>query len=138
MIEELAACESTHRDRRSARIFTIGSLVWALAFIGASYLIAQDLVAPGWMVGVVACVPILLGIANIFLYRRYLRQTDELKQKIELEALALAYAVGIVGGLGYWLMEQAGLIARAGILEVLVTMMFTYTVGVIWGHRRFA
>lgn len=138
MLEKMATCGSTPRDRKSAQIFTVGTLIWGITFIGATYVIAEDLVSQGVMAGLVGCVPILLGVANIFLYRRYLRQADELKQKIELEALALAYAVGIVGGLGYWLMEQAGLISRAGILEILVTMMFTYSFGVIWGHRRFS
>ena len=43
----------------------------------------------------------LFGIATVLAYRRFLQETNELRRKIEVEALALAFGVGLVGGLSY-------------------------------------
>ena len=46
-------------------------------------------------------------------YRRYLGETDELRRKIEVDALALAFGVGLVGAFSYVLLERAGAVESA-------------------------
>ena len=73
----------------------------------------------------------------IITYRRYLGETDELRRKIEVDALALAFGVGLVGAFSYVLLERAGTVARADPMQLVMLMVATYVIGVVLGHRRY-
>jgi hypothetical protein len=80
----------------------------------------------------------LLAIATAAAYRRFLRETDELRRKIEVEALGLAYAVGVIGGLAYWLLAVAGALPEWGYACVFSAMMLAHSAGVLAGRRRYS
>ena len=75
---------------------------------------------------------ILLGVGVITMFLRALNNSDELQQKIQLEALALAFGVGIIGGAAYSLLDATALISKGDvqISFLLLLMIFTYMVGV--------
>jgi predicted transcriptional regulator len=60
----------------------------------------------------------VLGIATVLAYRRFLEGTDELRRKIEVEALAMAFGVGMVSGLSYWLLTIGGAVSERGFAYV--------------------
>lgn len=131
-------CHTTDRDRRNQRRVIAWSLAWTLCWLAAALAIDN-----GWWdaraAGVAAAVlSVLLGTALLLAYWRFLREADELRRKIEVEALALAFGVGLVGGMAYWLLGESGIVAEAEILHVLVLMIVTHSVGILVGFRRVA
>lgn len=130
-------CHTTERDRRNQRRVVGWSLAWVASWLAAGLAFDED-----WMGGVVGGVVIvisaLLGLAMLWTYRRFLREADELRRKIELDALALAFGIGLVAGFTVWLLVQYGVLAELGILWLLVLMVVTHTFGIVVGHRRYA
>jgi len=83
-------------------------------------------------------VNLLVGIGVIFANKRHLRGLDELQQKIQLDAMALALGVGLVVGLAYSTMDVIDLIAfDAEISHLVMLIGLTYLAGVIIGTRRY-
>lgn len=130
-------CSSPQRDRRNQRRATLWALAWALSFIAVTLGITKEWLPFGAILGAVTGTS-LLGIATALAYRRFLQETDELQRKIEVEALALAFGVGVVGGLAYWLLVMSGAVSGTGFAHVFALMMITYSVGVLIGRRRYS
>lgn len=126
------------RDRRNQRKIVL----WSVAWIGP-FLFVDLAVTNGWIEGdtfaIVATLAVtVLGIGLLLAFRRFLKDADELRRKIELDALALTVGVGIVAGFSYSLLESAGLIDKAELMNLVVVMAATYVIAVIVGLRRFA
>lgn len=130
-------CSSPKRDRHNQRRVTLWAFVWGLSFVA----VAQGTRREWWPFGVtlvgVICTA-LFGIATVLAYRRFLQETDELRRKIEVEALALAFGVGVVGGLTYHLLAVSGAVPETGFAYVFVVMLFTHPLGVLIGRRRYS
>lgn len=125
------------RDRRNRRQVVIWSLAWALSFAA----VALGIKNLGWsseatVAGVIGTA--ILGLANVLAYRRYLLETDELRRKIEVEALALAFGVGVFGGLSCWLLAVSGFLEAKDFAFVFSAMILIYVLGVVLGCRRYS
>jgi hypothetical protein len=130
-------CSSPQRDRRNQLRILLLAFVWAVFFLAVTLGIKQK----WWSFGVTLAGVIghaLFGIATVLAYRRFLLETDELQRKIEVEALALASGVGMVGGLTFWLLAVNGTLPVASFAYVFALMMITYSVGVLIGRRRYS
>ena len=130
-------CPSSPRDRRNQWRITLWSLVWALSFVAVTLGIKKEWLSFGAALAGVAGTA-LLGIATLLAYRRFLREADELQRKIEVEALALAFGVGLVGGLTYWLLAVQGGVPAMDFIYVFFVMIITYPVGVLVGRRKYS
>lgn len=130
-------CSSPQRDRRNQRRVLLWSIAWAFSFVAVALGITKEWLPFGVILGAVTGTA-LLGIATALAYRRFLQETDELQRKIEVEALALAFGVGVVGGLTYWLLVVSGALTETGFAYVFALMMITYSVGVLIGRRRYS
>jgi hypothetical protein len=131
-------CHTTERDRRNQRRVIAWSLAWTLCWVVGALAIDNgwwDATAAGVAAAVLSA---LLGVALLLAYGRFLREADELRRKIEVEALALAFGVGLVGGISYWLLGASGIVAEAEILHVIVLMIVTHSLGILIGSRRMA
>ena len=126
----------TERDRINQRRMVISGMSWMGAWLALIYVIGR-----GWLSAFAATaasvVPLALGVGMIVAYRRYLGETDELRRKIEVDALALAFGVGLVGAFSYVLLERAGAVVRADPMQLVMLMVATYVIGVVLGHRRY-
>ena len=125
------------RDRRNQWRIVLWALVWALSFLTVTLEIKKKWLPFGGTLAGVA-VTALFGIATILAYRRFLRDTDELRRKIEVEALALAFGVGVVGGFTYWLLAVSGTVPAKGFGYIFSLMLVTHTVGILIGCRRYS
>jgi fluoride ion exporter CrcB/FEX len=113
------------------------SFVWALSFVAVTLGIKKEWLPFGMtLAGVIGTS--LLGIAIVLAYRRFLQETDELRRKIEVEALCLAFGVGVVGGLTYWLLAVMGAVPATDFVYVFLVMIITHPVGVLIGRRRYS
>lgn len=130
-------CIGSKRDRANQRRILLWSFLWGVSFVAVTQAIRKEWLPFGvTLVGVV--VTALLGVATILAHHRFLRETDELRRKIEVEALALAYGIGVVGGLTYWQLVVAGIAPATGYSYVFVAMILVHPVGVLIGHRRYS
>lgn len=126
----------TPTDRRNSRRFTIWLLSWAVCVAAATISLAAEGGPGGPLAWVVAIVPDLVGVGALLAYVRFLRQADELLQKIQLEGLAFGFGVGVVVAMGYRLLERAGA-PRLDIDDPVVLMMFAWALGQFLARRRY-
>jgi hypothetical protein len=128
------------RTCRNQRKVVLWSLVWMSSWVAVTLALTSGWLASGAPGIIAAVVSSSLGIGTAVAYRRFLNEADEVQRKIELEALALAFGVGVVGGFAYWLLERSGAvpIAKADLLYVLAVTCLTYSAGVLLGKRRYA
>jgi len=130
-------CSGSERDRRNQLRVALWSLVWAFSFLAITLVIKKNWLPYGvTIVGVFGTS--ILGIVTILAHRRFLRETDELQRKIEVEALALAFGVGLVGGLTYWLLAVRGGVPAKDFIYVFAAMIITHPIGVLMGRRKYS
>jgi len=80
----------------------------------------------------------LLGVGMIFANIRHLNGLDDLQKKIQLEGMAIALGVGIVGGLSYSLLDSTNLISQDAEISYLVILIgLTYFFSVLIGLKRY-
>ena len=83
-------------------------------------------------------VNLAVGFKMLITNRDYLRDLDEMQQKILLEAMALALGVGLVVGLSYELLEDIKLITyQPELSHIVFLMVITYGLAVVSGHRKY-
>jgi hypothetical protein len=128
----------TETDRRNQRRVVVWSLLWVSSWLAVHFAVSRGWVASELWALVANAVPAVLGLAVIAAYRRFLTEADELRRKIELDALAVAFGVGVVGGLVYWLLGRTGLVPEPDVLILVTAMIFAQGVGVLLGQRRYA
>ncbi|MCP4884875.1 MAG: hypothetical protein GY908_13925 [Flavobacteriales bacterium] len=81
----------------------------------------------------------IFGVVMILANIKHLKSQDELQKKIQLEGMAIALGVGIVGGLSYSLLDTTNLIAQDAEISFLVILIaLTYLASVLIGYKRYA
>lgn len=82
---------------------------------------------------------IAMGIMMILAHRTMVNGLDELQRKIQIDAMAIALGVGVVGGLAYSLMDATNLIPwDAEISFVVMLIGITYLVTILINHKRYS
>lgn len=80
----------------------------------------------------------VIGIGMILANKRYLNGLDEMQRKLNLEAMAIALGVAVVGGLSYSTLDAANIISYdAEIPDLVILIGLTYIVGVVIGNIRY-
>lgn len=81
---------------------------------------------------------VLVGTGMILANKTHLQGLDELQQRIQLEAMALALGVGLVLGLAYSTADITNLIHMdAEISHLVMLVSLTYLAGVLLGRRKY-
>ena len=131
-------CDVPERDRRNERRILAWMVPWMLSWLAVDVALERGWLTTGWLAVVAAVVSVVFGVATVLAYRRYLQTADELHRKIHMEALAVAFGVGVVGGTGLWLLRQAGVAVEPALLHLLVAMLLTHGITVLVGLRRYS
>jgi hypothetical protein len=84
-----------------------------------------------------AVVAALLGVASMWAYYRGLEKTDELVLKIETEAIALAFALSILGFLAASQLARIGIIPEPGVSMGLMGMFVALGVCRLAAYARY-
>ena len=103
--------ENVRRELKATGWLAIGAVAWvatlALASLGPGSLWGSEQTVISWAaVGL----NLVVGVAWIVVYIRYLRAVDELQRKIQLEALAATLGVGWIGGFSWVVADMVGLV----------------------------
>jgi hypothetical protein len=136
MTNDALTCGSP-RDRRAQRRIQLWALLWALSILAVTLGIRRWHLSSGLILTGIAG-NTLLGLGTLLAYRRFLRDVDELRRKIELDALALAFGIGVIGGMTYWLLTIGGIVSKTSFGFVFAAMILVYPAGVLIGLRRYS
>ncbi|QNJ97641.1 hypothetical protein [Constantimarinum furrinae] len=114
------------------------SLLWlmslALATFGPKFIWQQDTT---WSIIAIA-INMTIGSGLILAHIKHLAALDELQKKIQLDAMAVALGVGIVGGLSYSVMDIANVISGDAEIAFLVMLIgITYIIAIVIGKKRY-
>ena len=113
-------------------------LAWTLATAGATF--GPELL---WGYGTLItsigiAIQLAIGFGMIWTFKGFLLAMDELQRLIQLEALSLAFGVGVVVGLSYELLEDVKLITfEPEISHLIMLMSLTYLFGLFLSNRRY-
>ncbi len=95
-------------DRRNNRRFMRWCIAWALAIIGATWIVETYDNLPTIASWIIAISPNAFALGALVSYMRYLRMADELQRKIQIEGLAVGFGVGWIFAIGYLVVQSAG------------------------------
>ncbi|MBT8063103.1 MAG: hypothetical protein HKO64_12255 [Xanthomonadales bacterium] len=78
-----------------------------------------------------------LGLLVVHRYRRLLQGMDDLQRKIQLEALAIALGISLVGACSYMLLVTWGYIIDEEISDLFVLMCVSYAAASMYGVWKY-
>lgn len=125
----------SRNDRRNSLRYVSWMLAWGLTFLLATWALKTNVVA-GSLKWAVAIVPDLFALAALFAYLRFLREADELTQKIQLDGLALGFGVGVIFAVSYQLLERAGA-PQLTVSDTAAVMMVAWAIGQLIAQFRY-
>lgn len=126
----------TRRDVRNFQVYNAWMFGAMVAFAAATLLIDGAYVGRtvAWTIVALA---VALMVATVCSYITFLRHADELLRKVHLEALAVAFGVGVVAMMGYRLCERLGA-PKLDVNDASLVMMLCWIGGQWVGARRYA
>lgn len=136
LLEMIRGCSGTLQNNRNSLRFTFWCLAWAVTYVGAHWVLKADLELATALVWLLVSAPILLMIAAVFSYMHFLRNADELLQKIQMQGLAMGFGAGVVFVIAYQLLEAAGA-TEMQTDHLLMVMIFSWTAGQLHGSWRY-
>ena len=132
----LMYCTGTAADRRNQIRFLVWMFAWAVSYVLATWALTGDADTGRGAAVTMAAIPVVLGIIALLAYLRFLREADELLQRIQLEGLAIGFGAGAIFGLSYQILERAGA-PQAEVGNVVTVMMIAWALGQLNAMRRF-
>lgn len=126
---------STRKNVRHLAYWTIGwVLTLAVATFGPKFLWDFN---PGISIFSIL-INTLVGAGMIVMNKKYIDGLDEMQRKVNLDAMALALGVGLVGGVSYSTLDIANVIPFDAEISFLIMLMsVTYIIAVIAGSIRY-
>ena len=97
----------TPTDAANNKHLTIWSFAWGLSIVVASWLITM-VELPTLVDWILALAPNVLAVVVLRSYLRFLRMTDELQRKIQIEGLAMGFGAGYLFAICYLVAQAAG------------------------------
>jgi hypothetical protein len=109
-----------------------------IAFVASVTLIKTRELSVGLKV-LIALIPVPAFAAFIVSEIRMLRRCDELQQRVQLEALAVAYPTAILLVFGFGLLERAGVVVPGfeNMRDVWPLTVLPYFIGLWIARRRY-
>ncbi|MDE2735207.1 MAG: hypothetical protein OXI72_12495 [Gemmatimonadota bacterium] len=117
--------------------FLCWSFAWSMTMVLADKAILYEWHSSALISAIAIVLNAGIGIGMILSYLRHLKSMDELQRKIQLDALAIAMGVALVGSFSYSLMVTAKFITDVEVSDIILLMTFTFVVSVTVGHVRY-
>ena len=106
---------------------------WALAILGSQFLWDGNRTISALAIAL----NLIVGLVLLRVHRDYLRSLDEMQQRIYLESMGLALAIGLEAGLLYFALRITNVIATSaeiGMAVMMALMYLTLLGGIIYGN----
>jgi len=135
--QAVIACSGTAADRRNQYRFVIWLFIWAVTFVGATWVLDSAEHLSATLAWSVAILPNFFSILALFAYLRFLREADELVRRIQLEGLAFGFGAGVIISMAYFTLERVGIPGLTSDRTVFI-MMIGWAVGQLaatWRYR---
>lgn len=78
-----------------------------------------------------------VGLGMIFNFVRFLHSLDDLQRKIQMDALAIALGVTVVGSFTYSLLVTAGIIVDEEVSDIFMLTVLSYSAAAMLGTVRY-
>ena len=116
-------------------------LIWTFVWIASLVLVDKNILYqfyPSEILTIIGIgINVVLGVVMIFAFIRYLKAMDELQQKIQLDALAFALGLSLVGTVCYSLLVTAGYVTDEEVTDIIMIMVFSHMLGLLLGNLRY-
>lgn len=124
---------------RQTRRLLLASIIGLGVAVFGAYAVLEIFTLSPPLRGFVAAVPLAAFALFIVAEVREIRRCDELEQRIQLEALAVAYPVSVLLVYGLGLLERAGVVIPgfASLRDVWPLTVLPYFVGFALARRRY-
>lgn len=136
-MNKLFCDDSTAAERRISVQLLAASVVWSASLIACAWVAKYVSINSTALQLAVSAIPVVLGVMTFALYIRKLRAMDELQQRIQLEALGIGFAIGVLYQIGLTLYVRLADIQNPD-GNVASVMLFAWIGAVLWGKRRYA
>lgn len=128
--------DQTVEERRVGRMLMVCSAVWAASLIGCAWVAKFVTITSPALQLTVAAVPVVLGAITFWVFIKKLRAMDELQQRIQLEALGIGFAVGVLYEIGHTLYVRLADVQQPD-GNLASVMLFAWIGAVLWGKWRY-
>lgn len=128
--------DTTPRDWPNMRRLLWLMFAWAVTFAGGAQLVRREIMPTGAIAWIAAAIPMVLAVFVLIAFGRFLRETDELNRRIQLQALALGFGGGWFAMAGYRVFELLGAPA-IDMGGVVLVMTLLYAIGGVVGRIRY-
>ncbi len=118
----------TETDQRNLRLIWIWTVVWSISATAVMSALKFNPQLQGATAWLLATIPFILGVPTVRVYLRFLREADEFMRKVQLEGIAIGYAVGALVCLGYQILRLIGA-PELPMVTVLVPFSLGWAVG---------
>jgi len=129
--------ETPARSKKNHALIMLWIFLWMATFVTVDKAEAYEWYTAGSLSVIAIAINAVLGLLVIVTYMRFLKELDELQQKIQLNALALAMGIGLVGSVSYSLLVSAGIAAAPDIAVVIALLGGGYGAGLVIGRARY-
>ena len=131
---------SDQYDGRSIRD-NLALVGWIFAWM-ATYTLADKAALHGWwsnhwITFAAFALNLLMGIGLIVIFMRMLRRMDDLQRKIQLDAMAMALGISMVGCISYSLLVTWGYIVDEEVSDIFMLMCVSYSASILIGAVRY-
>ncbi len=125
----------TPTDIKNNKSLTAWSLIWAAAIIGASAIVTNLELDPTlhWSI---ALVPNVAAFFTLRCYLKFLRMTDEMQRRVQIEGLAIGFGTGYAFTIGYLVAEAAGA-PPMNMAALVLVMTIGWLGGNLFAVRRY-
>lgn len=136
-MEKTAENPAEVQSKKYHALIMVWILVWAGSFVATSMAVKNDWIGGSILVGAIV-LNAAIGVGMIITYMRFLKELDELQQRIQLNALALGMGIGLVGCFTYSLMLLSGFVGGPDVQVVTMMMIGGYVAGLLISRVRYA
>lgn len=136
LLQRLFVGSGTETDRRNNLRFTIWSIVWAAALITATWIVNFFENLPTTAAWAIALSPNVFAIGALIAYLRFLRMTDELQRKIQIEGLAIGFGTGWIFAIGYLVLQAVGA-PELPVTAMIIVMTGGWILGTLLATRHY-
>ena len=126
----------TAQDKKNQYRFVLFTLLWAVVFTGANYILKQDYEFSAPVAFGIAVVPTIAGIYALLAYMKFLREADEMIRKMQFEGLAFGFGIGVIFTLSYQVFERAGA-PHLELDDAAFVLMMGWVAGQLLAFRRY-